>query len=120
MSEWFIDRSGQIPLYLHERRFITEDGHNVGWLIGNCVYSLRGAHVGWLENGVLYDVNNDIVALSTNASGHIRFISHKKFTPAIPPIPETPEIPPLADAGWRPLYGGRSNKTLEDLFGELP
>lgn len=118
MSEWFIDRSGQMPLFLHDGRFISETGTMVGWLIGNCVYSLSGAHLGWLEGGILYDENNDIVAFSADA-GHIPSASRLGSGPGVPHIPEPPtQMPGITDTPWRPLHGGRSNRTLEELFGE--
>ncbi len=117
MCEWFIDRSGRVPLFLHEGRFISEDGITVGWLYDDCVYSLDGAHVGWLERGVLYDENNDIVALSVNAPGHVSHCSHGILAPPFPIISEAPPMPNLFEANWRPLHGGRSNKRLRELFG---
>lgn len=117
MTEWLIDRNGRMPLFLYHDRFISEQGHNLGWLIGNNVFSLTGNHLGWFEHGILYDGNNDIVALAAHPTAHKRSFPVEK---KLPQMPDAPMMPGLSDTPWRPLTGGRSNKTLEEFFGFTP
>jgi hypothetical protein len=118
MAEWFYDRHGQAQLFLYEEdRFISKNGRNIGWTIGSNVYSLIGMHVGWYENGILYDRHNKVIAFKLNRSGFLTsFTGVIGDTPRLPSIPSRPGRPGLSSKMNRLGPGGWSTKSLQEMF----
>jgi len=117
MTEWFFDKNGLIRLFLYEDRFISRQGRNLGWLAGGGIYSLTGIQIGWAEYGVLYDENNDLLAISTNGAGYRPARPGINGAPQIPEIPASPVRPHLSGKLQRLGHGGWSCKTVEEYFG---
>lgn len=117
MIEWFFDKNGLIRLFLYGDRFISSQGRNLGWLAGGGIHTLNGSHIGWVEHGVLYDENNDILAISTNGAGYLPARPGINGALQIPEIPPSPVRPHLSGKLERLGYGGWSRKTVEEFFG---
>jgi len=66
-----LDRHGRAEMILDGDWFRSAGGAVVGWINRNTAYSLRGAHVGWDEGGVLYDGPNRAIGFSRAATGHL-------------------------------------------------
>ena len=61
--EWFYDKHGQAVFFKYDDRLISKQGANLCWIFGNYVYSLNnGRHIGWFEDGKIYDIENGILA----------------------------------------------------------
>ncbi len=118
MAEWLYDRQGQAQLFLFEEdRFISKSGRNLGWTFGNNVYSLIGMHVGWFENGILYDRNNRIIAFNLKQTRNlVHFSDMIGEIPSMPRIPVKPEVPGLSGKSSRSGLGGWSNVSLQEMF----
>lgn len=90
---WFYDRYG-VPeiLFLLDNRFVDKQGNNLGYAENDKIYNYHGRHCGWIENGVIRDVDGYCVAFSDGADD---FPTPIFPIPRIPPIPRYPRIPPI-------------------------
>ena len=118
MANWLFDGHGTARLFLHDDRFISKDGKNLGWLVGENVYSLNGKHLGWFEEGVLYDGQNRAIAFERGARGHLPSRPGIGGIPGTPGIPGRPGRPGLSGVPGKPGRGGWSNLDVEQFFTE--
>ncbi len=116
MTNWLFDKNGTARLLVHDDRFISKTGDNLGWLIGKNVYSLNGTHLGWFEDGVLYDGDNNCLAFQSGARGHIPSRPGLGGTPGIPGMPGRPGMPGLSGVPGRSGYGGWSGLDVDSFF----
>lgn len=117
MTKWLFDKKGQAQLFLHDDRFISKNGKNLGWLYSNNVYHINnGKHLGWYEKGILYDSNNNVIAFERNCEGHLPSRPGIGGTPGTPGLPGTPGRPGFSGTPGRPGFGGWSNKDIYDMF----
>jgi len=117
--DWLFNRNGNAELFVYDDRFISKNGHNLGWLFNEKVYNIRnGRHLGWFEKGILYDGSNKVIAFSRNATGNLPSRPGIGGTPGTPGVPGRPGRPGLSGTSGRPGYGGWSNQALEEFFGE--
>ncbi|UUZ54745.1 hypothetical protein LP419_01475 [Massilia sp. H-1] len=42
--------------------------NTVGWVFGLSVFSLKGEHIGWFEEGVLFDIHNNVLGFIPGAA----------------------------------------------------
>ena len=104
---------------VYNDRFISENGTNPAWLYNNSVYSLySGAHLGWYENGILYDSYNSVLAFSRDAPGYLPSVPDIGGTPGTPGIPGKPGKPGFSGSPARPGYGGWTNYTLDEFLSK--
>lgn len=116
---WLFNRNGQAQLLVYDDRIISKNGKNLAWLYNNSVYSLQsGTHLGWYENGVLYDSYNCVLAFSRDATRYLPSVPGIGGTPGTPGIPGKPGKPGFSGSPGRPGYGGWSNCTLDEFFSE--
>ena len=85
-------------------------------MVNNNVYSLNGKHIGWFEDGVLYDSNNNAIAFLRDASGYLPGRPGTSGVPGIPGIPGRPGKSGFSGTPGRPGKGGWSNKTIKQMF----
>lgn len=69
MADWMFDRRGRAALIVDGGCFRSGRGTVVAWISGDNAYSLGGRHVGWFENGVLYDSQNRALGFLRDATG---------------------------------------------------
>jgi hypothetical protein len=117
MTEWLYDKRGQAQIFLYgQDRFISKNGRNLGWTIGNNVYSLNGNHIGWFEGGILYDSRNTVIAFKRDRTGSLPSSPGIGGTPGTPGIPGRPGMPGRSGTPGRPGRGGWSNGLLQEMF----
>jgi hypothetical protein len=71
MIDWAYGKNGQATLIFDSDCFRNNRGHVIAWINDQCVYLLRGQHMGWFEEGVLYDSSNHAVGFLRNATGYL-------------------------------------------------
>lgn len=91
-------------------------GQTVGWVFGLSVFSLKGEHVGWFEDGVFYDVDNKALGFVPGAAGLAPPLPPLAPEPAIPVLGKRPCVPTLRGRSTRPRGGGWSRQCLADYF----
>lgn len=97
------DRNGNPVAYAEDDEHIhTFDGRAVGYVADGSVYSYSGAHLGWLEHGLVRDHNGNVVFFSPGSSG-----GPLKPLMQLRPLKSLRELRPLKDlrepAPLRPL-----------------
>lgn len=114
--EWFYDKNGYAVFFVYGDRIISRDGKNLCWVIGDCIYSLKGGqHIGWIEGGKVFDISNRILAFSRNANG-LPYKPGLKGSPGCPGIPSKPGKPGIGGQFGRPGYNGYSTYDAIDYF----
>jgi hypothetical protein len=116
---WFYNRFGYPEiLLLKQSRFVDQKGYNLGYIKNNFLYNYKGRHCGWIEKGVIRDLDGHAVGFMKGASDFPSPIFPVPQIPPIPPIPKIPSIPaipqipkikPIKHFGW-------SNISLIALF----
>jgi len=91
---WFYDRYGAARiLFLRAGRFVDRQGNALGYIHDNqFLYGFSGRHCGWYENGIIRDLNGQVVAFMDGAND---FPSPILPIRQIPPIPAISKIPPI-------------------------
>ncbi len=118
MNGWFYDRKGKPCVFLYEDRFISRDGHDIGWLVNNRdIYSRTGEHIGWFEADVIFDACNRVLAFQQGAIVSLPFVPYTVSMPESPCIPSRPDQPEFHAAPIKPEYcSGWSHLDAEELF----
>ena len=98
----FYNKQGKAIAWLSdsdEETIYLFDGKPVAWICGNSVYSFNGSHLGFFENGWIYDNKGYCVYFTQKATGGpIR--PAKQICPArsitkVKPIKRPKTIPPI-------------------------
>ena len=120
MLTWVYDESGCAAAILDEFCLRNAGGSTVGWVFGVSVFSLKGEHIGWFEDGVLYDVENKVLGFIPSAKG----LTRKPVlvpAPVMPPFTKRPCAPTLRGRSIRLRGSGWSTACLADyLEGRQP
>lgn len=89
----FYDRYGAAKLrQLDNGRLVSFGGKSIGFISGIHLYNYQGQHVGWLENGIIRDLNGNTVAFGKTPTDSPRpFLPFKQFKP----FPAFVEIEPF-------------------------
>jgi hypothetical protein len=116
MADWVFDRHGR-PQFICERDCLLDSrGHVCAWLAGDNVYSTHGRHVGWFEQGVIYDSQNRALGFLEGATGPTPARPGLFGRPGTPGFAGRPGRPGLAGAPGRPGFGGWSAHDLQSYF----
>lgn len=91
-------------------------GHAVGWVFGLSVFSLKGDHIGWCEEGVFYDIENRVLGFVPDAVGMPLAPPGLAPEPPMPALSKRPYVPALHARSARPRRGGWSAQALADYF----
>ena len=116
MTEWIFDRNGMAKLLFDDDCIRNDTGQVIAWISGVNVYSLNGRHVGWFENGVLYDSKNKMLGFIRNVSGYLPSMPGISGVPGTPGLSGKPGRPGLSGNPGRPSYGGWSEENLGKYF----
>jgi|GEM_PF-3907690 len=73
MSEWIFNRNGRPKLLFDQDCLRNIHGHVITWINGPNIYSLRGSHIGWFENGIFYDSDNYAIGFLRNCTGNLPY-----------------------------------------------
>lgn len=90
----------------------------MGWVFGLSVFSLKGEHVGWFEDGVLYDIENRVLGFVPGAPGMQLEMPALAPEPAMPAFSKRPYVPGLRGRCLRPRGGGWSSQSLASVFAQ--
>ena len=99
----FYDSRGSATAYLDLSAGLTFylwSGEAVAYLDDDSLYGFNGKHLGWYQNGLVYDRSGGVVAAPASA-----------FSEPLSPAP------PRSPKGLRPLKGLKELKPLKPLFG---
>jgi hypothetical protein len=91
-------------------------GHTVGWVFGLSVFSLKGEHIGWFEEGAFYDIDNKVLGFLPGAAGLALELPPLAPEPLIPVLGKRPCVPTLRGRSARPRGTGWSRHCLADYF----
>lgn len=98
MLTWVYDETGQAGAILDEFCIRNLDGVPVGWVFGLSVFGLHGEHIGWFEDGMLFDVENRAIG----------FVMGAKHLPTpCPPLSAPTQIPRFSKRPHCPSLRGR-------------
>lgn len=102
MQTWVYDELGCVGAILDEFCLRNLSGEAIGWVFGVSVFSLRGDHIGWFEDGVLYDVQNMMLGFIPGASGLGHDVPALAQETAMPAFSKRPCAPTLRGRTARP------------------
>lgn len=123
MATWVYDEIGCAGAILDEFCLRNLAGHSVGWVFGLSVFSLKGEHIGWFEEGVLYDIQNQVLGFVQSARGLQLESPALGPEPAMPALAKRPCAPTLRGRTARPCgSGGWSHVCLATYleYGPIP
>jgi hypothetical protein len=96
---WIYDEIGCAGAILDEFCIRDLAGKAVGWVFGLSVFSLKGEHIGWCEDGLFYDIDNKLLGFLANAA---------RLPPDCPPAGPQPALPSFSKRPCVPALRGRS------------
>ena len=110
----FYDRCGSPTLrLLDNERLVDFDGHSIGFVDNVLFYSYDSNHVGWLEGGIIRDLNGHTVAFGENPTDSLRpYLPYKQYKPYPGYVEyepyrsdkQYPNLKPFKSFGWSPLF----------------
>ena len=119
MADWIYDRTGYPQIIVDGDRFLDRGGINtIGWNDGSAIYSPTGHHVGWFENGVLSDAENQCVGFTSDATGKVPTRPELKGDRPMPNLGESPEPPEFTAIPNQPEAGDFSTIPLDYVFDD--
>jgi hypothetical protein len=116
VAEWIYDQYGLAGAILDDYSIRNRNGDVVAWVFGIGVFALPGDHIGWFEDGVLFDSDNCALGFVNAAKGLKLVTPTIVSTPAIPPLPRRPSTPRLHGKPGRPDPGPWSRHALDAYF----
>jgi hypothetical protein len=93
MSEWLFNSKGTPCLILDGIYIRNDHGYVASWIFGPNVHSSKGEHIGWVEGGVFYDIQNRPILFTRN---------HTAYLPTKPGLTGTRSMPGFASPPGRP------------------
>ncbi|MDM5176907.1 hypothetical protein PO883_06810 [Massilia sp. DJPM01] len=112
MLTWLYDEAGRAAAILDEFCLRTLGGEAAGFVFGLSAFSLRGEHIGWFEDGVLYDVDNQLLGFLAGARGMAHDFPALLAPPPEPVFGKRPTVPTLRARPVRRPAGGWSRHGL--------
>ncbi len=117
---WVYDESGCAAAILDEFCIRNVAGSTVGWVFGVSVFSLKGEHIGWFEDGVLYDLENKVLGFVPSAKGLVLGKPALAPAPVMPPFTKRPCAPTLRGRSMRLRSSGWSSACLASYLEGRP
>lgn len=119
---WVVDDIGCAGAILDEFCIRNLCGDTVGWVFGLSVFSLKGEHIGWYEDGVFYDIENNVLGFIPGARGLALECPALAPAPSAPLFAKRPYVPTLRGRAPRPAGQGWSAFCLSTYlsFSGLP
>lgn len=119
MVTWVYDEIGCAGAILDEFCLRDLSGQTVGWVFGLSVFSLKGEHIGWFEDGMLFDVDNKVLGFVPGATAALELPALAP-EPAIPALGKRPCVPTLRGRTARPRGNGWSAHCLASYLAHGP
>ena len=109
---WIYDEIGCAGAILDEFCIRNLAGHTVGWVFGLSVFSLKGEHIGWFEDGIVFDIDNKVLGFVPGAKLAPAEAPPLASQPATPVFSKRPHVPTLRGRAARPHAQGWSRHSL--------
>ncbi len=109
---WVYDEIGCPGAILDEFCIRNLSGNAVGWVFGLSVFSVKGEHIGWYEDEVFYDIENNVLGFIPGAHGLKLECPPLAAEPALPAFGKRPYVPTLRGRTARPAGKGWSTFCL--------
>lgn len=109
---WVYDEIGCAGALLDDFCIRNLSGETVGWVFGLSLFSLKGDHIGWFEEGVFYDVQNKVIGFIPGAAGLRHEPPALAPEPPLPAFKKRPYVPSLRGRTSRPPVNGWSPSCL--------
>ena len=109
---WIYDEIGCAGAILDEFCIRNLAGHTVGWVFGLSVFSLKGEHIGWFEDGIFFDIDNKVLGFVPGASLAVPELPPLAAEPPTPAFSKRPHVPTLRGRAARPRAQGWSAHSL--------
>lgn len=116
VAEWIYDQYGLAGAILDDYSIRDRHGNVVAWVFGIGVFAPGGEHIGWFEDGVLFDSDNCPLGFVSAAKGLKLATPTAVSAPPIPPLPRRPSTPRLHGKPGRPDAGPWSSRSLASYF----
>lgn len=113
---WLYDATGSPAAILDEFCIRDGAGEPAAFMFGLSAFSLRGEHIGWFEEGILFDADNRIVGFVAGARGLPRDFPSPEPAPPLPLFGKRPLAPPLRARPVRRPSSGWSSHLLGDYL----
>lgn len=110
MVTWVYDEFGCAGAILDDFCIRNLAGNTVGWVFGLSVFSLKGDHIGWFEDGVFYDVENNALGFLPGTASLALDCPALAAEPTLPAFSKRPYVPTLR--GRRARRAGRGWSTF--------
>lgn len=118
MVTWVYDEIGCAGALLDEFCIRNLAGDTVGWVFGVSMFSLKGEHIGWFEDGVMYDVHNRVLGFVPGARGLALDVPALAPEPPMPVFSKRPYVPSLRGRTARPRGTGWSGACLASYLAQ--
>ena len=118
MANWLYNKGGHAEAIHDDDCIRSGMGHVRAWVVGSNVYSLHGRHIGWFEDGVLYDSHNRALGFLPEARGYLSGRPGLAGAPGMPGFAGRPGRPGLSGVPGRAGYGGWSAHDLAEYLEE--
>jgi len=99
---WIYDEIGCAGAILDDFCLRNLHGHTVGWVFGLSVFSLKGEHIGWYDDGAIFDIHNNVLGFIAGAPGLPLEQPALAPEPALPAFSKRPHVPALRGRVTRP------------------
>jgi 4-fold beta flower protein len=116
MAKWVYDRHGSPRVIWDDDCVRNAAGVVIGWVSSTGLFSLHGTHIGWAEDGVFYDRDNQALGFTSDATGYLPGRPGMSGAPGMPGFTGRPGRPGLSGMSGRPGHGGWSHSTLDGYF----
>ncbi len=116
MSEWIFNRDGQPKLLFDQDCLRNNSGQVIAWIRNTSVYTMKGQHNGWFENGIFYDSANKVIGFLKNRTGSLPSTPGLAGAPGKPGFAGRPGRPGFAGTPGKPGRGGWSSENLITYF----
>jgi hypothetical protein len=119
---WVYDEIGCAGAILDEFCIRDLSGNTVGWVFGLSVFSHKGEHIGWFEEGIFFDLENKVVGFVPGASLPGMVMPAPGHELPFPAFSKRPCVPTLRGRSARPLGQGWSTQCLASYLAssEVP
>ncbi len=113
---WVYDEIGCAGAILDDFCIRNLAGNTVGWVFGLSVFSLKGEHIGWFEDGIFFDVDNQVLGFVPGSSVQGLELPALAPEPVQPAFAKRPYVPTLRGRSARPQGTGWSAYCLANYF----
>lgn len=114
---WVYDEIGCAGALLDDFCIRNLSGDTVGWVFGLSMFSLKGEHIGWCEDGVFYDIDNQVLGFIAGAPGLRLDPPALVPEPPLPVFSKRPYVPTLRGRAARRPGKGWSRVCLANYLG---